>query len=188
MTALQRGLRFNSAEPPVRMTYGQNLFRLEFPKSALNDATSERAYVTMIMPASTVKEFLADVLAMPPQTAALPTAAGVERFGVYALNTASLRRPLFVQPGDEQAFVVWLFRSVRAGDAARLAAVQQSNRRLLDRMSALGGKRYPPYSGIVMSPQDWSAHYGAQLWKRLTQAKQKYDAKHVLSPGTGMFA
>ncbi len=59
-------------------------------------------------------------------------------------------------PTEEQAFAFWLSRSVNPGDEAALSALLGSNRELLAKTTAAGGKRYAPYS-IVISPAEWHA-------------------------------
>ena len=184
MTALHRGLQFTSASRPRRITYGQNLFRYE--TAPWNLVGLKRAFITGFMPASSVKEFVSGIMTLLPEQEALPRTPGAQGFAFYALNTARFTRPMLRQPQEDQAFVVWLFRSVSANDAPALARLQQSNRELLARMTALGGKRYSPYSGI-MSTGDWAAHFGPDVWRRLSAAKKKYDPKNVLSPGPGIF-
>ena len=183
MTTLHRGLQFISASAPRRMTYGQYLFHYERAPWTLNAA--RRAFITAFVRASAVKEFVSTIMALSPQPP-LPRTAGPAGLTFYALNTARFTRPMLRQPHEEQVFVVWLFRSVPANDAPALTRLQQSNRELLARMTALGGKRYSPYSG-VMSIGEWAAHFGPQVWQRLSAAKKKYDPNNVLSPGPGMF-
>ncbi len=184
MIALRSGLRCRSSSAARRMSYGQNLFRFE--RAPWNLVDFRRAYITAFLPASAAKEFVSSIQALSPEQAALPRAGGTDSFAVYALNTAPFTRPMLRLPQEEQAFVVWLFRTVPATDAPALARVQQSNRELLARMTAFGGKRYSPYSG-VMSTADWAAHFGPDVWRRLSAAKKKYDPKNVLSPGPGIF-
>lgn len=184
MTVLHRGLQFTSASTLPRMTYGQNLFRFETARPNLSAA--KRAFIAAFIPASVVKEFVSTILAMSPEQAALPRAGGTERFPVYAVNTVRFSRPMLRLPREKEAFMVWLFRGVPAIDAPALARLQQSNRELLARMTTLGGKRYSPYSGM-MSSREWAAHFGPDVWQRLSAAKKKYDSNNVLSPGPGMF-
>jgi FAD/FMN-containing dehydrogenase len=184
MAGLRRGLQFTSSSTPRRLTYGQNLFRYE--TAPWNIVSFKRAYIYAFMPASAAKEFISTILALSPEQAALPRARGSESFPVYALDTDHFTRPMLRQPQEKQAFVVVLYRTVPANDASALARLQQSNRDLLARMTALGGKRYSPYSG-VMSTGDWAAHFGPDVWRRLSAAKKKYDPNNVLSPGPAMF-
>jgi len=65
--------------------------------------------------------------------------------------------------------------------------VTASNRELFAKMTAIGGKRYSPYSGVV-SPAEWQEHFGLDTWRRLSAAKKKYDPNNVLTPGPNMFA
>ena len=109
-----------------------------------------------------------------------------EGFGCYPLNTRRCTRPLFKVPSEEQAFGIQLFRNVKPGDDAALSAVLASNRELLAKMTAVGGKRYAPYS-MVISPEEWQAHYGPDVWRRFVVAKAKYDPNRVLSPHPAIF-
>jgi hypothetical protein len=120
-------------------------------------------FITMWIPASATRGYLDNILSLTPEAAALVPFQGVEQFGCYPLNTRRFTRPLFKVPSEEQAFAFWLFRSVKAGDEAALSALLASNRELLAKMTAVGGKRYAPYS-MVISPAEWQAHYGPEVW------------------------
>jgi hypothetical protein len=140
----------------------------------------------MWIPASATQAYLDNILSLTPEAAALPHSQGVEGFGCYPLNTRRFTRPLFKVPSEEQAFAVWLFRSVKPDDEAALSALLASNRELLAKMAAVGGKRYAPYS-MVISPAEWQAHYGPEVWPRFVAAKAKYDPNRVLSPHPAIF-
>src|SRR5258708_34030977 len=114
----------------------------------------------MWIPASTTKDIVGGILALPAKS------AGFQRFSFWPLNTSRFTRPLFKVPSEEQAFAVWLFRSVKAGDEAALSALLASNRELLAKMTAVGGKRYAPYS-MLISPAEWQVHCGRSEWPRL---------------------
>ena len=51
-------------------------------------------------------------------------------------------------------------------------------------MTAVGGKRYSPYSSIL-SFEEWTTHFGTDVRKRFAAAKRKYDPNTVLSPVAG---
>jgi FAD/FMN-containing dehydrogenase len=187
--ALESDLHFSSAAAPVRMTYRDYLFLLAArgvggPGAAGTGRPSP--FITMWIPASATRAYLDNILSLSPEAAALPRVHGVEGVGCYPLNTRRFTRPLFKVPSEEQAFAVWLFRSVKPGDDAALSAVLASNRDLLAKMAAVGGKRYAPYS-MVISPDEWRAHYGPEVWQRFVAAKAKYDPNRVLSPNPAMF-
>jgi cytokinin dehydrogenase len=171
-------LRFASAAAPVRMTYHDYLFLLE-TRGGVKSGPSP--FITMWIPASATRRYLDNILSLTAEASAL-----AHGFGCYPLNTRCFKRPLFKVPNEEQAFSIWLFRSVKPGDEAALSALLASNRELLAKMTAVGGKRYAPYS-MVISPAEWQAHYGPEVWPRFVAAKAKYDPNRVLSPHPAMF-
>ncbi len=176
-------LHFASAAAPARMTYHDYLFRFETRGGVTGHPSP---FITMWIPASASRTYLDNILSLTPEAAALVRFQGVEQFGCYPLNTRCFKRPLFKVPNEEQAFAFWLFRSVKPGDEAALSALLASNRDLLAKMTAVGGKRYAPYS-MVISPAEWKAHYGPEVWPRLVAAKAKYDPNRVLSPHPAIF-
>jgi len=110
-----------------------------------------------------------------------------ETFSFYPLNTRRFTRPMFKVPDEDQVFGIWLRRSAPIGDREALPAIMASNRELLAKMIAVGGKRYSPYAGEVMSPEQWAVHFGPDMWRRLSEAKKKFDSNNVLTPGAEMF-
>jgi cytokinin dehydrogenase len=182
---LEGGFRFASAAAPVRMTYHDYLFRFEM-RGGVAGAGDPSPCITMWIPASATRAYLENILSLSPEAAALIHFQGVEQVGCYPLNTRCFKRPLFKVPSEEQVFAVWLFRSVKAGDEAALSALLASNLDLLAKMTAAGGKRYAPYS-MVISPAEWQAHYGPEVWRRFVAAKAKYDPNRVLSPHPAIF-
>jgi hypothetical protein len=165
------------------MTYHDYLFLLE-TRGGVNSGPSP--VITMWIPASATRKYLENILSLTPEALALTPFQGLQQFGCYPLNTRCFKRPLFKVPNEEQVFALWLFRSVKPGDEAALSAVLDSNRDLLAKMTAVGGKRYAPYS-MVISPAEWQAHYGPEVWRRLVTAKAKYDPNRVLSPHPAIF-
>ncbi len=176
-------LHFASAAAPARMTYHDYLFRFE-TRGGVKSGPSP--FITMWIPASATRKYLENILSLTPEALALTPFQGVQQFGCYPLNTRCFKRPLFKVPNEEQVFAIWLFRSVKADDEAALSALLASNRDLLAKMTAVGGKRYAPYS-MVISPAEWQAHYGPEVWPRLVTAKAKYDPNRALSPHPAIF-
>jgi FAD/FMN-containing dehydrogenase len=129
--ALEADLHFASAVAPRRMTYHDYLFLLETRGGVVADHPSP--FITMWIPASATRAYLDNILSLTPEAAALTNFQGVEQFGCYPLNTRRFTRPLFKVPSEEQAFAVWLFRSVSPRDEAALSALLASNRELLAR-------------------------------------------------------
>ncbi len=62
----------------------------------------------------------------------------------------------------------------------------ESNRSLLQQMTAVGGKDYRQY-GMAISQGEWEEHFGHDVWRRFSDAKKKYDPNKVLTPGPGIF-
>ena len=181
----ETNLLFDRATAPVRMTYQQYLFRFEARNAAeVSDRPTPK--ITMWVPASSTKTFLAPFLALGPGATGLLHADGGETISLYPMNTRRFTRPLFKLPAEDQAFAVWLFRSVPKDDTAALSAVMDSNRELLGRLAAIGGKSYVPYT-MTRTPKEWTAHFGSDVWKRYSAAKKAYDPNHVLSPWPAMF-
>lgn len=185
LASLESDLEFDSAVAPVRMTYRDYLFRFEAVNAAAN-SDRPAPVITMWVPASCTKDYLSNILSMPTDVAALARSDGSDRFACYPMNTHRFTCPLFKVPTEDQAFSLWLFRSAPLGDQMALSALLASNSELLAKMTAIGGKRYGPYS-MVLSPEEWEAHFGPNVWKRLSHAKKKFDPNGVLSPEPAMF-
>lgn len=185
LAAPEAGLQFGSATPPVSMTHQEYLSRFE-ARNATQPVNRPSPYLTLYISASATKEYLSHIFALSPERARFPQTNGVETFSCSPLNTRRFTCPLFKVPTEEQAFSVFLFRSVDPGDETALSAVLASNRALLAKMTEVGGKRYTPNS-MVLSQEEWQAHFGSDVWRRLSKAKQKYDPKSVLSPEPAMF-
>jgi cytokinin dehydrogenase len=180
------GLRFDSAAAPQRMTYRDYLFRFEARNAAAFSRNVPRVFIAAWIPASATREYLGHLMALTAEQAGFPQAGGIETLSFYPMNSRSFTRPLFKVPAEDQFFTFWIFRSAPAGNDSALAAMIASNRDLLAKMTAAGGKRYTPY-GMILSRAEWQAHYGPQLWHRFAEAKRKYDPKQVLSPEPDIF-
>jgi cytokinin dehydrogenase len=180
------GLRFDSAAAPQRITYREYMFRFEAGIAAGFARIVPRVFIAAWIPASATREYLGHVMALTPEQLGMQQASGLETLSFYPMNSRSFTRPLFKVPAEDQFFTFWLFRSAPAGNDAALAAMIASNRDLLAKATAAGGKRYAPY-GMVLSRAEWQEHYGPQLWQRFSEAKRTYDPKHVLSPEPDIF-
>jgi hypothetical protein len=54
-------------------------------------------------------------------------------------------------------------------------------------MRAIGGKRYGGFGAVPFSQADWVEHFGPDVWRRLSEAKMRFDSNYVLTPGPGIF-
>jgi len=181
LAALEQGLRFDSKSEPVRLTALDYLYRSAAQAAAgMSAASRPAAAAVMWIPASATKDFVASILALPPKL------AGFDRFSFWPLNTRRFTRPLFKVPTEEHAFSVWLLRRAPPDDQAALAAMATSTRELLTNLTAIGGKRYGPYSPVILQGEGL-AHYGADVWRRFSEAKKKFDPNYVLAPEAAKF-
>lgn len=182
--AIEGELRFKSREDPIVMSYSDYLQR-EVPRNTAAYAARKRTpsrllFITMFVPGSASEEFVARILATPPET------AGLTRFSLYLLPTRKFARSLFMLPQEDLALAIWLFRGVPVADRGTYSETVATIRGLVDKMRAVKGKAYPPYAPFF-SRSDWEVHYGPTKWRRLVAGKKKFDPMGILTPGTGMF-
>jgi len=134
----------------------------------------------MWIPASATQDFVGRILALPPKL------AGFQRFSFWPLNTRRFTRPLFKVPGEEQMFSVWLIRRAPPDDRVILSAMHASTRDLLANLTAVGGKRYAPWSPVI-SREEAQSHYGAEVWRTFSESKKRFDPNGVLAPQAAKF-
>jgi FAD/FMN-containing dehydrogenase len=193
LAALEAGLQFNSVSEPARMSYWDYLHRMK------NTATEEAGGVArrpegnvaqprvesvteigMFVPESAAKEFIGSILATPSDLAL------AFYFEVWPLNTRRFTRPLFRMPKEDFALVVWIID--QAYNAAEISAMLATHRALYERMRAIGGKRYGGYGAVPFSQADWREQFGPDVWRRLSEAKKRFDPHQVLTPEPGIFS
>lgn len=181
---LTAGLKFKSASTPTTASYADYLQREAASNATIREARKKNpvhaAFLTMFIPASAADDFLARILATPQET------AGAFRIAPVMFDTRKFGRPMFKLPGEDITLVLWMFRTVRKGDVAGYTALMETNRAMLERMRAAGGKAYPPQVPYS-SRAEWEEHYGPDTWRRLLTAKKTYDPNGILTPGPGMF-
>jgi len=177
-------LQFKSSEDQAPVSCFDYVHRENARNTAVYAARkktpSRLLFITMFLPGSAGEEFVARILATPPET------AGVTRFSLYWLPMQKFTRPMFMLPRREEfTLAIFLFRGVPISNGDRAYSEGVSTiRGLVDKMYAVGGKVYPPYAPFF-SRADWEAHYGPN-WQRLIAAKNKFDPMGILTPGTGM--
>ena len=184
--ALAPDLQFKSSEDQAPVSCFDYVHREDARNTAVYAARkktpSRLLFITMFLPGSAGEEFVARILATPPET------AGVTRFSLYWLPMQKFTRPMFMLPRHEQfALAIFLFRGVPISDGEHAYSEAVSTvRGLVEKTYAVGGKVYPPYAPFF-SPADWEAHYGPTNWRQLVAGKNKFDPMGILTPGTGMF-
>jgi hypothetical protein len=169
-TALNHGLRFVTGSDPVSYTYWNYLQRFAASRAAFSlsgSADLPAPAIAMWIPAATTAEYVRNVLNMPPDL------LGFHEFSFWPCNTIHFTRPLLSVPNGEIMFTLWLFRNAPRNDPASLSAVMESNRKLIEQMTAIGGKWYSPYTPIT-ARAGWEGHFGPKNWQRLSAAKRRF--------------
>ena len=183
--ALAPDLQFKSSEDHAPVSCFDYVHREDARNTAgyaaRKKTPSRLLFITMFLPGSAGEDFVARILATPPEI------AGVIRFSLYWLPMQKFTRPMFMLPRQEEfTLAIFLFRGVPTSNGERAYSEGVSTiRGLVDKTYAVGGKVYPPYAPFF-SRADWEAHYGPN-WHRLIAAKNKFDPMGILTPGTGMF-
>lgn len=154
--------------------------RVDEPVAVLQELglwTCPHPWLDLFVPGSFVDVVLPEVLASP-----VANGVGPLRVLLYPLQTSRFRRPLLRLPGEETVFLLDVLCTAPPGAAATMV---EANRRLFERNRSLGGTLYP-ISAVALGRADWQQHYGAE-WPRLVDAKRRYDAGGILTPGPGIF-
>ncbi|MEE8349754.1 MAG: FAD-binding protein [Acidobacteriota bacterium] len=187
LAVLEEGLKFDSRSQETRQSYREYLRPDTEGKAAAWVASRSKRQLgdlVMFVPESVTRDLIEEVLEALSKSNYGPTG-----FSFSPFNLGHFHHPLFKLPGGKVAFSFWLFpRTVPAGNASAYAAMTAETRGLFEKMSAVGGKCYIAHSSIRLSPAEWEDHFGSDLWRRLADAKKRFDPNHVLTPGPGMFA
>jgi FAD/FMN-containing dehydrogenase len=104
---------------------------------------------------------------------------------IYPFNRELFRAPFFRVPDSRHFFIFSLLRNAVPPTPERAAELVAANRILFDRVTSLGGKRYPNDS-VPMTTHDWQKHYQPS-WGEFVRAKQHFDPSGILTPGQGIF-
>ncbi|MFI6735826.1 hypothetical protein ACIBI9_23130 [Nonomuraea sp. NPDC050451] len=88
-------------------------------------------------------------------------------------------------PEGEFAFLCSLV-CFPADDPLLVDRLVETNHAVYDRIRAVGGHLYP-VSAVALTQAGWKDHYGP-LWPAVEDAKARFDPRHLLTPGQGMFS
>jgi FAD/FMN-containing dehydrogenase len=102
----------------------------------------------------------------------------------YPIGTEQITTPLLRRPGEEVVFPFNLVR-ISSADPTQAERLVKQNRVFYDLVRAAGGVLYP-VSALPLSPVDWRDHFG-DLWPAVRAAKERFDPRHRLTPGQGLF-
>jgi cytokinin dehydrogenase len=167
------------------LSYAEYLHRLDRDERLLR-ATGEwdrpHPWLTLLLPETAAASFVPAVLGEADQH-------GLRFCGVVQLRPLSgrvLRAPLLRRPPGELLCLLSLMRTAPPTDPDAVRRMVAANRALYDRARALGGVLHP-VSALPMTPEDWRAHFGP-AWPELARAKDRYDPRHILTRGYGLWA
>jgi FAD/FMN-containing dehydrogenase len=116
------------------------------------------------------------------------TAADLGTFGQVVLSPfrrQAVTAPLLRLPADDLVYAFNLVRIPTTDAPAEADRLVTANRAVYDRVRAAGGALYP-VSAFPMSRDDWRGHFGS-AFRLLSEAKEKFDPEHVLTPGYEVF-
>lgn len=136
-------------------------------------------WINVFLPDAATDAYVTDVLA----DLAPADAGGVVL--LYPVPRAEIKRPLVMLPDSEVVFLLAILRTVSPPNDADVQRLLGVNRELYDEARAVGGTHYP-VGAIPLSPADWRAHYGRR-YAEVRLQKCRFDPKHVLTPGQGIF-
>ena len=136
-------------------------------------------WINVFLPDQATDDYVADVLATTPP----PDAGGV--ILLYPVPNELINRPFVRLPNSPVVFLLAILRAVSPPNDADVQRLLAVNRALYDKARAVGGTHYP-VGAIPLTPADWRAHYGPR-YAEVALAKARFDPKHVLTPGQGIF-
>ena len=119
---------------------------------------------------------------------AMLTPADLGTFGQVVLSAfrrQAVTSPLLRLPADDLCYAFNLIRIPTTDNVAEANRLVMANRAAYDRIRAAGGTLYP-VSAFPMSRDDWRSHFGP-AFAELSDAKTKFDPRHVLTPGYEVF-
>ena len=183
-STLLAGLSFNpGTEVAQDMTYFDYLNRLAPLVAFLRQIGAwslPHPWVNLFVPATSAPGFIGETLSNLPAED-----VGQGPILIYPFNRDKFTAPLFRVPDERHFFVFALLRNALPPTPERAAGLVANNRALFERVTELGGKRYP-FDSVPMTKQDWQKHY-QPAWGRLVSAKHNYDPTGILTPGQGIF-
>lgn len=181
-TALLRGLHPDAGMMIQEFTYVDWQNRLEPVVAALRQSGVwffPHPWFNVFMPGSQAVTYVRDVLAT---LTGADTGNGPLLF--YPFRRSKLRCPFVVTPQEEILYLFSLLR-IAPPDMHTVDAMVEANRTLFEQARNLGGTHYP-IGSIPFSQADWIQHFGA-AWARFLRQKARYDPRHILTPGQGIF-
>jgi FAD/FMN-containing dehydrogenase len=137
-------------------------------------------WLNMFVPERQAAAFVQQVLDQTPEAE-----LGQGPVLLYPLQPHRLTAPFLRTPAGQHVFLFALLRTANPPTPENVAALLAKNRLFVEKLMALGGKRYLVDS-VPMSAAHWRQHFHP-FWQRFEKAKRRFDPDHVLTPGQGIF-
>ncbi|MDV2979897.1 FAD-binding protein [Pseudarthrobacter oxydans] len=180
------GLRDDRAlRTSFTLPYRDWAFRIDEFAVYLREAghwAQKKPWLSLLIPGDKVVEF---VNATMPE---LTKADLGEGFCLLSpLDPAKIKSPMFVLPHSSDGTVFFFdLLNFYSPETTGFEAMLQRNRRLYDRLVAMGGKRYIIGAVPNMTVTDWKRHFGKQ-YDVLQRNKAAFDPRYLLAPGQNFF-
>jgi len=161
------------------MTYQQYLELFDWSEDALRaagDWSRPHPWLMTFLPGSTAVDVAEGVL----RDLAPAEFGPFGRITLYPFATRGISTPLVRIPDEPEIFTFNLVRSA-PHDSERVGEVLEQNGVLYRRVRDAGGKLYP-VSAVDLTADDWAEHFGPR-WPMLQRAKERFDPRHILTPG-----
>lgn len=134
----------------------------------------------LFLPDDATESFAAEILAgLTPED----TGGGVVL--LYPVPRNRLTRPFVPVPDSEVVFLMSILRVVNPPDDAVAQGMVADNRAIYEQGRDIGATHYP-VGAVPKSPEDWRRHFGDR-YAEFAAAKKRFDPRHVLTPGQGIF-
>lgn len=169
----------------VTMPYRDWAFRIDGFAVYLKEAghwAQKKPWLSLLVPGDRVVEFMNAT--MPELTRA---DLGDGFCLLSPLNPATIKSPMFVLPPSTDGAVFFFdLLNFYGPETTGFEAMLDRNRRLYDRLVAMGGKRYIIGAVPNMTASDWKRHFGDK-YRMLQRNKSAFDPKYLMSPGQNFF-
>lgn len=142
----------------------------------------KKPWLSLLIPGDKVVEF---INATMPELTQADLGAG---FCLLSpLDPAKIKSPMFVLPESSDGTVFFFdLLNFYGPETTGFDAMLARNRRLYDRLVAVGGKRYIIGAVPNMTVTDWKRHFG-EKYRLLQRNKSAFDPEYLLAPGQKFF-
>ena len=184
--ALLAGLSDHRAQrQPSTLAYSEYLNRFATLEAAL------RANGQWFFPHPWLTTFVGDAQVesvVTGELGRLTPAADLGQFGQVVLSPIrrqAISSPLLRLPSDSLCYAFNLIRFPTTDDANEASRLVAANKAAYQRVRDAGGTLYP-VSAFPLSRDQWRQHFGS-AFRRLDDAKRRFDPGKVLTPGYELF-